>query len=544
MIVEYSDEEIIDWVNSLKEGNDSSKYTKVPKEYIDDYDKWFDFKTIKDDYNGDVLKACKAHPVYHVYYLIGFKLRSYQIYMMDLLMNSKYIQGIWGRRLGKSLEYKTFMHWATHWNKYPQGLDGSTKTIVLAHTTDSAESYISEFKEYCEMGDERVYQLFKGKLGDKYFTSRLPRKGNRNNKKDTNDVLHYRSVDNKWCSIEVYPPTTRARGRPASIIIMDEMAFWSDYTPDEHMIYNKVVKPIVTDQPDVKLFIATTTNGEKGISYDLMDIDGHETRYKLVWFPFYVRDDIEYWRIIKSEEDDYRSQNDYDGFRQEFLADIVSAKGAYFDKVEITNVFDSVDTLQMFPSYNGRCRVAVDFGGSKNSHTVFSVVALDNRMINGKMTPFIRRLFHHRYEIGKDSTLQPDIINWVKRFPNIEMWYIDSQGGGSSFYGWFSNFIGKSKIKEVSFKKDKVNMYKQFKIACFQGRVKSYHDPVLFKEFNGFTGDLKPSKGYTDDMLDSFVMACDDWLVIKEKTLFKGIALKKGVSYGKEWRPTVKGFHR
>jgi len=541
MLNEFTDEEVLEWVNTLKEMPSSLKYTKVPDEYKGaHYDKWFDFKTVRDEYNDDVLAACAAHPVFHVYYLIGFKLRDYQVYMMDVLMKKKYVQGIWGRRLGKSLEYKTFMHWAIHWNKFPQGLDDSTKVVVLAHTVDSAKSYISEFKQYCEMGDERIAMLFKGKLGDKYFTSRLPKKGNKKNKKDTDEILHFLSVGNKWCSIEVYPPTQRARGRPASIIIMDEMAFWSDYTPDEYDIYNKVVRPIPTDQPDVKLFIATTTNGEKGISYDLMDVDKHETRYELVWFPFYVRDELEYWRGIKLEEIDSLNQNDYDGFRQEYLADIVSAKGAYFDKVETERVFSDTADLQLLPAFTGPCRAGLDFGGSKKSHTVFTVAAQDHRIDeNGHRQPYIRRLFHHRYEVGKDSTLQNDIINWSKRFPNITKWRIDSQGGGSALYGWFKNWAG-AKLEEVTFRGNKTDMFKMFKVACFQNRVKSYNDPALFKEFNGFTGDLKPSKGYTDDMLDSFVMACGDWLEIKEKTMFRGIALKQGAQNAKQWRPTVR----
>jgi len=490
-IMTLSKEEILDWVSKFKD----DCYTKVPEEYTgENYEKWFSIDRIKEKFNGDVERAAEAHPVYHLYFLKGFKPRDYQVFALDEMVKYKYVMSIWGRRLGKSLTYKAFISWAIHWNKYPQGRDKSTKVIVMAHTADSAESYIEEIKDMFETGDKRVSKLFKGALGEHYFTSRLPTKSS--GKKNNNTNMKYLSKDGRWCSVEVYPPTPRARGRPASIIIMDEVAFWEDYTPDEYKIYREVVRPVITFQ-------------------DMMTL-----------------------------EDEYKDQNALDSFLQEYCARLIANKGSYFEDVEKERVFSDLMTkrghvtLNFNPRFLIEAHAAIDFGGSQKSHTVFTVAYLV-RGLNwkGEEDNISVRVFHHRYPVAKDSTLQSDILKWDKQF-NISKWHIDSQGGGSSFYDWF-NLNFKGKIDEVSFRGEKVDMYRQFKIACFQGRVKSYRDNDMLSEMNGFTSDLKPSKSTTDDMLDSFVMCIKDWLQPKKKSAVTVLNINKGKT-NERYKPFVR----
>ncbi len=509
---EAIDNELTEWVSQFI--GQETRYTVVPPAYDNDYIRWFSQETIRSEFNGNLIEACKSHPVFHAFYLCGYRLRPYQAYMMDQLFQKKYVLSIWGRRLGKSLIYKLFTHWAMHWNKYPQGGDKSTKIMVLAHTQDSAESYISELNEYIQTGDQQIEKLFRGKLGDKYFSSRLPTKGVRG-KKVNQTVMQYLNCDNTWSSIEVYPPTTRPRGRPASIIIMDELAFWGDYATDEYKIYREVVRPIVTDQPNVKIFGASTPNGPSGLCYDLMDIDGHKTIFELVWMPFYYREEQSYYSIMKEIYDEYKASNSLDAFRQEYLSELVSARGAYFEQVEIDQTFDP--TLRMLVRYSGECDASIDFGGSTTSRTVITIAVKElGKDKFGKDTVIARRIYHKRYALQQDSTLREDIMYLTKLFPAIRKWHIDSQGGGSSFYSWFRTNIGIHKLDEVNFRAEKVDMYRLFKIGCFQGRVKTYFDTEMMSEFNSFTANLKPTKGHTDDLLDSFVMCVKEWLIVPD----------------------------
>ena len=349
-------------------------------------------------------------------------------------------------------------------------------------------------------------------MGKKFFTSCFPKKTD-NASVTTSKLNIYRDG---WNSIASYPPTTKARGKPASIIALDELAFWCDYTPDEYKIYGEVVRPIITDEPNTKLFCATTPNGARGLAYELLPIDGHKTPYTLIWFGYTIRQDDIYLAEMEKLKQEYIDQGRYDEFRQEYLAEIVNKTNAYFDKEkEIDNVLDERRNMEL--RYTGEVDVGLDFGGSVKSRTVITVSRYN------KERKLCERIYHKRYEVGKDSTLQADIVTLAVLFPNIRRWHIDSQGGGSAFYDWFDLRFGRNNIDQITFKGRKADMYRLFKIACYQNRIKSYYDPVLLDEFLNFTSDLKPAKHSTDDLLDSFVMSCIDWLEEKETQSFKVI---------------------
>ena len=141
-----------------------TRYSDIPDKYKDEqYEEWFSIDTIRLKYDNDILKACEDHPAYFAYYLLGFKLRDYQLYLIDEMVKNRYLLTLMGRRMGKSTVFKVFDAWALWYNKYPQGRDGTTKVIVLAHTMDSAESYIHEIRDMYECGDKRVLQLGRGR---------------------------------------------------------------------------------------------------------------------------------------------------------------------------------------------------------------------------------------------------------------------------------------------------------------------------------------------------------------------------------------------
>ena len=127
----------------------------------------------------------------------------------------------------------------------------------------------------------------------------------------------------------------------------------------------------------------------------------------------------------------------------------------------------------------------------------------------------------------------------MQRYPNVKKVVIDSQGGGSAFYDWARGKFG-GMLEEIVFRKDKVDMYRLFKIACFQGRVKSYIDRELSEEFLAFTSDMKPTKGNTDDLLDGFVMGAKDWITNNTGLQYQFFGFKRGKK-SSTWRPTVRG---
>lgn len=480
------------------------EYTVIPKEFEENYEDWFSLETIQQHYDGNVMKACESHPVFFAYYFLGIKLRVYQIYMIEHMLKFNFIFSLWSRRLGKSITFKVFTAWALFYNKYPQGSNKTTKIIAISHTSEASDDYITDIKEMFEIGDEIVYKRFNGKLGKKYLTSTFPTRGKtgKNNQKQL-------SIYNKgWNTLKSFPPTTAARGKPASIMVLDEIAFWKDYTSlqkDDYTIYGEVVRPIITDpSSSAKIFAATTPNGDSGLAYDLLPIDGHQTRYNLLWFPYYIHKDQSYLDEMYETEKEYQASGKMNSFRQEYLAELVSKNDAYFDRdTEIENVFS--ENYQMVTQSIIPVHVGLDFGGSVKSRTVITMSMYDEE------SKICRRVYSYIYPLREDSTLKEDIIEWNYRF-NIKKFHIDDQGGGSSLYAWFRNKFGEEKVDEVSFRREKADMYRLFKIACFQDRIKSFYDPNLFDEMVSFTADLKPPQNKTDDSLDSFVMSVKDWI--------------------------------
>ncbi|MGM0642012.1 MAG: hypothetical protein ACQESN_11395 [Thermotogota bacterium] len=515
------------------------KYTEVPKEYKGEVAWWLDLNRVLKEH-GDVFEAAKAHPIYHLAFLIGMKPRDYQIYGLDMMFKNKYLYYMWSRRLGKSTIFKAFSNWAISWNKYPQGLENTTKVLVMAHTQDAADDYITVNRTMFEMGDKRVEALTKGKM-KRFFTKNFATK--RDNAKLNGSELSMRRIynplkplplnrDRGWNTIKTFPPTNRARGEPASIVQLDEIAAWKNFVPDDDEIYYDVVRPIPTDFPEAKIFCATTPKGEKGLGYNLLPLDGHKTIYELIWFPYWVRDEEEYIKSIKEIEEEYEAQGKSKKFRQEYLSELIDVSDSFFPDELVNLIFSKKDKLGLYTDYKEECHLGLDFGGSRNSHTVITISRKNPE------TGHLERIYHKKYPIAEDMTLKDDLLELSNKF-NIVLYHIDNQGGGTSFYAWIRNKFGRNRLDEVSFKRDKQMMYRLFKIAMYQKRIYSYYDKELYKEFKGFTNDLRPEKGFTDDMLDSFVMSIRTWLPLEKhnntyKSFNKINNFKRVMNHGKK----------
>lgn len=417
--------------------------------------------------------------------------------------------------------YKIYAAWMLWYNKMPTGLFNTTNIIVIAQSGKGSESYIQDIVNYYNIADERYYKLFGVK---NFFTRKFPKRSDK--AKNTNTMFNLRAPNGNWCSLSAFSPTPKARGEGAGILLLDELAFWDDMVADAQTIYDEVVRPIVTDNPNTKVLIATTPNGATGLSYDLMPIDGHETMYDLIWLPYYYRDDTAYLKGMSQVEKEYRQKGNYKGFRQEYLAEILASSDAFFQPIEVENVFSNPD-VPLMRSYDGDCSAGLDFGGHGDKPKSRTVLTVSRIAENGD----IQRIWHKRYPLGEDSMLQEDIINMFDNFPGINKFHIDNQGGGSMFYSWVRKTFGYSILDEVSFRREKEIMYRQFQIASFRNQIHSYPDQELKGEMNGFSRKLKPrSKDGTDDLMDSWAMSIKDWINIEEKS---PIQVKKINRYSK-----------
>ena len=76
-------------------------------------------------------------------------------------------------------------------------------------------------------------------------------------------------------------------------------------------------------------------------------------------------------------------------------------------------------------------------------------------------------------------------------------------------------------VQPMSFKKDKVKKYTEFRAWLNKGKIKSYSDSVLSEEMKALQEEesklstlIHKPRGGTDDMIDSFVMSCYFYLEV------------------------------
>ena len=108
------------------------EYTTIPEEYKLNYNSWFTLDKIKNEYNGDIFKAMEDSPILFAYWGFGIKLRYDQIYESDIMFDSKKLITISARQRGKTFIRQILALWAVFYNKVPQGVDKSTKVVVIS----------------------------------------------------------------------------------------------------------------------------------------------------------------------------------------------------------------------------------------------------------------------------------------------------------------------------------------------------------------------------------------------------------------------------
>ncbi len=209
-------------------------------------------------------------------------------------------------------------------------------------------------------------------------------------------------------------------------------------------------------------------------------------------------------KTIKSMNEDGKHAEVQRGYYCRF----VKGEQSYFDPTSVLESFTSDYT--MFEEFSGECDMGVDFGGQVTSKTVITISYLDDHGT-------VRRLYHKSYPVGGDQSLMSDISNLLKRF-NIQRIIPDDCPAGYHLIekmkekGW--------NVHPMNFRTDKVKKYGAFRSLLNRKNIKSYLDEdlqteMLSMEFSQGSRQsvLQHAPGYTDDLIDSFVMSSYFFLV-------------------------------
>ena len=480
------------------------EYTKIPKEYDKTYNAYFDLQALSEKYGYNDGKFrheyCREHPVVFAFFFLGIKLRKYQAYALDYILKSKNVMWCWSRQLGKSVTLAIFSLWCIIFNKYPCGFDKSTRIIFISHTEDGAKKIIDEINRFIDLGDARYERVTNGKV--KNYFSRY-RVGINNSFQVTfkrNGIYHF---------IKSFPPTSRIVGNTGSILIIDECARLK-LKVTEDKFFREYCEPTISAYPHAKKIYSSTPEGCSGYFYYHFDPNNllNEHEFDRIWFPYSVHTDEDYLLMMKEKKRNYERDGKIKEFEQEYLALFVSSEGRYFSPDNHIGKMIDEDMCQL-ASYSGECYMGIDFGGQRTSHTVITIVTQEK--IGDKK--IIKRLWHKVYPIKGDNDLLPDIKDLLRRF-NVKRIVIDSLGGAYAVPE-----IKKLKpVTEMVFRRDKGIKYDIFRVRMFRNEIKSYEDEYLLREMYALNNEIKAPLGYTDDAIDSFVIASYHYL--EEKAHF------------------------
>ena len=445
--------------------------------------------------------------------MLGLRLYGWQ-YLVALRINAgdrRFVLNT-SRQVGKSKLASALSLWYAVFNKAGTGDGGNTKVGVISGTDDQAKKLMLEIKNLIWLGDEHCRKY--SKLKDDVFSfgvfSYLVDNGQgAENNRSAITFKRYEEVLKvaPWllqgakigCFIKSLPPTDIVRGNTFDLLIVDEAALIDDD------IYTMAISK-TGDKYNAVRIISSTPRGHVGFFYDLFDPENKygDESWTRFWFTIdAIRHDCpdEYVLRMKDVEKEL-TRGKYLTVRQEYYGEFVQSETAFFKPEKVDGMID-VDAV-MLEGFNGSCDLGVDFGGLRVSRTVLTVCAFDEE------TGEVRRIHRKVYGVREDGNIMDDIIDLKKRF-NVERVVVDDCPEGDykiremEQKGW--------SVTRMSFAKEKIKKYGEFRAKLNKGLIKSFVDAELVAEMKALQQlegtqrtMIKHAPGMTDDLIDSFLM--------------------------------------
>lgn len=470
-----------------------------------------------------LLQACSENPVLFAEYMLGIKLRAWQIY--TVMKAADLIEGkaeydelllLTSRQVGKSLEDAIISLWTTIFNKRAKGIENWSPVGIISASDDQAKKLLREIKKLLRLGDVFMAKTYKDeegkpKYGIKFFSSLLDEKEPNNT-----DTVTFKAYDEKkhgtyllkdsivGSFIKSYPPTSVILGNTYSLVIVDE-AGKNDRIPDT--VFDDYIGP-ACDAYEAPVIFTSTAWDTAGFFFEKADVDGEKNDPRINRLMFSI-DCIRieaprhYAKVMRKVER-MNADGKVDEVQRAYYCRFTQGAKSFFSKEKVDSSFYS-DMLQL-DSYDGPCDMGVDFGGETTSRTVITITRYDEE------TKKIIRLYHKRYPVAdKGLTLISDIKELLLKF-NVQRIIPDDCPAGWHLTekmireGW--------DVKPMNFRKDKIKKYTAFRAALNRGNVYSYVDNDLKTEMialenseSSTQSKIQHAPNYTDDLIDSFVMS-------------------------------------
>lgn len=487
--------------------------------------------------------ACGENVVVFAEHMLGVRLYAWQVYFLTRVTkamenrdgdNPEFV-AITSRQIGKSTALAILYLWAAVFNKCPsKDLKQHTNGVVTSASNDQAKKLLNEVKGLIRQGDIFMKEKYSNEDGSPRF-GHIDAKGNyvgllqgllsENDPNNTQQITFKAGDDStgeflkgskQGSVIKSYPPTQVVLGETFTIVAIDE-AGKTDKISD--MFFDEFLYPTGNYNNAVRLYTSTPWVSS-GFFYRAVDPDEtyhHGDLYDIALFSIEAIqiENPSYYDTVKKTIDSMIRVGKNDEVQRAYYCRFVKGERSYFDPEKVMPVFQP--QLEMVDEYLGECDMGVDFGGETVSKTVITITRLTEDGI-------IERLYHKTYQVGEDMSLVSDIEELLTRF-NVQRIIPDDCPAG-----WYRIKEMQKKqwnIQPMNFKADKVKKYGAFRSMLNKGYVDSYEDEDLRVEMLGMEFSegqrstiIRHAPGYSDDLIDSFIMSCYFFLNEDNKITF------------------------
>lgn len=487
---------------------DEPNYTKIPAFYWRYNSKIKDMAYVKERMHTKTItaklleEACYKYPEIFCYYMLGIHLRPYQHYALDVINEKQYTAMAWGRRLGKSTIAKLFVLWTSYFNKLPGDMTGTTWNIILQDQEIANTLYIEPLHEIMEKGDKRVCAVFKGALGEHYFTEKLVTRRDKSGKVRSNQISF--KTKTGICRINTMPPSSKAIGREGNLL-GDEVTKWRNNPKlrDEFKYYDQLIA-IMKDKPIYKAIFLTTPEGNQDLyAKEIFDPNNElpEPMYVKIWFSYWARVEEVWLQEMEKTKREAIRKGRLPLYQQEYEAKFMTISDPFFPIGAINK--HKVDVWAKNYETHTPCSVGIDWGGTQKSETAIVIRSWDLKKDSPRDPIYIKH-----YPIGEDLKLFWSDMARIKNNFNVK-WVTPDSKGGRWAIPELERMFGPGRVKPLNFSTDKKAGYELYRQGILQGIIPIPNYVPLIKQIENFSNELKPnSSNGKDDILDADMMAC------------------------------------
>jgi len=406
-------------------------FNGVPSEYIDTYNHYFDLEWMKGHFKqkkkGFHVQYAEWHPVVFAYFMLGKRMRMYQAFAIDQILENPKSALCWARRLGKSTIVALLSFWMTYFNKYPKNsMEKFTVAGLVSKENDAAKKLLANVKSLIWDGDMRWYNITKNTPHEEknHFSKKLTEPTNAEQITWANKSV-----------IKSFPPTKKVKGWGFSFLFIDEIAYLDPKEEEPDAFYSLTCVPTLADCGG-KMCIASTPCGQSGLFYNLFDPDEKlGTDFFRVQFTWEINRESEtYVAMVLAEKENLRRQGKEAYYRQEYEAEFTVVQSSFYEVDDVNNYFDETMS-DIYEWHKSPCSVGIDFGISTCLTTItvktkylgkimtlyqraFPVGFDNNQLMNQSNDDGIPAMFR-RYDVQwlvpEESSVSDMFVKWCKR---------------------------------------------------------------------------------------------------------------------------------